>query len=1207
MTAAAVALRLALGLTLFAVLAAALVLTREALRRHRTRVALRRLEAARGALHAGAPGQAAELAAKLRGAFDALTIERAVEQLLADDSRRVLGMELFRELGLVERHAKRLREARAWAERTNAAQVLGRAGCPEAIPPLVVALRDPHEDAAVKTAAAESLAKLRDPRAVPFLVHELREVDESASRPIAEALVRFGEAAAPELLTLLADEAHASGRVWAARILGHVRSADAVEPLVALLHARNDLLRIAAAAALGEIQDRRALQPLVQATLRDPAPQVRAQAAGAVARIEAEGAVDVLVAALADPDYVTRLRALEAFEHIELKDPSALVRALRDPKNEVRRRAALALERVGYLDRVVDELASPDAQVSRDAYFKLLELGRAGLTDGVVSFVNHASFQVRALAARAAGDLGATSAARLLLGAVDDPEWPVRAAAAETIGRLRLEGGIAPLVARLGDAAEPVREAAAEAIEAFPASALAAHMGDIAEAYARGTVPIRLHMVTTAARMEGDVAAELLVRASTDPSEAVRLQAVRVMGEQRAAERFLPQLVERITDASLEVRTAAVAALGAAVSADAFEALLRSLPGAPPALRDRIAEALARGGRVHLFRRLDELSHVEDADVRVGIAWTLGRIGEPAVFPYLADLLQAPEPSVRASAAGALAKVDAPGTVDALLEACEDRDPRTRAAVVNALGKRGVGDPRVAARVRARLEDPDAFVRNRAALVLATVAGDQAEAALGDAATEQRIDPAARLVALAVSGRDAALLQALDLMRSPTALPAAVAFLAHEDAELRAAFFTRLRLPDSASAPRGLHDPGVVPHYDAVLRTSLDIESRRVAVEALSRVPSALAVEVLADALRSDPAEEIRLRTARALAPRASDDRARAALVRAVDDPSADVATVAIRALRRSGDPRAQAALFLRLGGANDVVSVAVEESLAEMHRGDVMPLLDRIMGVDRADVLVGGIRVLERIADPATLPLLEFLLQSQHEEVRAASLRALAKLGSEARIERTIDATLDDPSERVRRAAIEAIASTADAMAVRRLERVRLDPAPALRVELARWLTSTPEDPSYGVLRALVDDGVPAVRAAALATLLERAEPRGLKLFLDRWRKALVDLRDEPRAERITARLSLILAASVDEEARQAAVGGIAALQAPGFEKHVIPALRDPSPDVRVDAVRALAGHGDSLVRARIAGLLDDPIAAVREAARRSHLRMIG
>jgi HEAT repeat protein len=1207
MSVVAVAQALALGLALVAVLATCLVLAREALTRLKTRVARARLDVALKALGAASSGSIAEVAASLRRDFDRLTVERVVESLLRDDASRARGAELFRELGLLERQTALLRDARAWADRTTAAQVLGRAGAVEAVPALVLALRDPYEDATVKGAAADALAKFRDPRAVPYLVRELRDLDEGASRPIAEALVRFGDAGVPDLLGLLADEGHPRGRVWAARILGHVGAADAVEPLVALLHARDDLLRIAAAASLGEIRDRRALQPLVQATLRDPAAQVRAQAAGAVASIEAEGAVDVLIAALGDPDYVTRLRALEAFENTQLKDPAPLVRALRDPRNEVRRRAALALERVGYLDRVVEEMASADAPTSRDAYFRFLELGRAGLTDGVVSFMNHASFQVRALAAKAAGDLGAASAARLVFAAIDDPDWPVRAAAAETIGRLRLEGGVARLVAHLADEDESVRDAAAEAIDAFPAPDVAPFCAGILDAYARGTVLMRLHLVGVAARIGGDVAVELLSRASTDPSDWVRVQAVQAMGAQRPAGRFMAQLIERVTDASLDVRTAAVAALGADVSPEAFEALVRALPGASASLRDRIAEALATGAREPFFRRVEELSKAADVDVRLGIAWTLGRIGEPAGVTHLVRLLKAQEAVVRASAAGALAKVEAPAAIDALLEACEDRDPRTRAAVVNALAKHGAGDARIAARVLARLKDPDAFVRNRAALALARVSGAEAERALADPAIEARVDLAARLVALTIAGGDSALGRALDLMLAPDALQRALAFLGHEDAALRPQFFARLRLPDPSAMPSSLSDPSAVPHYDTVLRTALDVEDRRVAVEALARVESALAIEVLADALVSDPVESIRQRTAQALAARVGDDRARAALVRAVDDPSPSVACVAIHALRETGDPRARAALFPLLGSSAPAVRDAAEASLAEMHRGDVMPLLDQIMGVDRPELLAGGIRVLARIPDPSALPLLEHLLRSQHEGVRAATLAVLAKLPPDPATDAAIDGALDDPNEDVRRSAIEAIAASADERAVQRLRRVRVDPSAALRVELARSLSATPEESSYKILRELVDDGAPAVRASALATLLQRGEARGMRVFLERWRKGVVDLRGERRAEAISARLAIVLEVSADEESRKAAVAGIAAMRAPAYEKRLLPALRDPSPGVRIDTIRALASSDDPDVRSRIAELLEDPIAEVREAARRAPLRLIG
>ena len=173
----------------------------------------------------------------------------------------------------------------------------------------MLVLRDSHEDATVKAAAAEALAKFRDPRAVPFLVRELptRRERVAAHRRGVGALRRGSRTRSAGVARRRGPRLGA--RLRAARILGHVGAAAAVEPLMLLLHARNDLLRIAAAAALGELRDRRALQPLVQATLRDPAPQVRAHAAGAVARIEAEGAVDVLVAALAGIPTTSRVSA----------------------------------------------------------------------------------------------------------------------------------------------------------------------------------------------------------------------------------------------------------------------------------------------------------------------------------------------------------------------------------------------------------------------------------------------------------------------------------------------------------------------------------------------------------------------------------------------------------------------------------------------------------------------------------------------------------------------------------------------------------------------------------------------------------------------------------------------------------------------------------------------------------------------------------
>src|SRR5437016_6170292 len=70
------------------------------------------------------------------------------------------------------------------------------------------------------------------------------------------------------------------------------------------------------------------------------------------------------------------------------------------------------------------------------------------------------------------------------------------------------------------------------------------------------------------------------------------------------------------------------------------------------------------------------------------------------------------------------------------------------------------------------------------------------------------------------------------------------------------------------------------------------------AIEALARIRTERSAAILAEALTADPAEAIRLRSAELLGQLLDDDAARAALIRAIADPSSEVAIAAIRALR---------------------------------------------------------------------------------------------------------------------------------------------------------------------------------------------------------------------------------------------------------------------------------------------------------------------
>jgi len=1219
------------GLTAVSVGSAGWVLAREALLRWQTGRAVRRLEDAlakigpAAAVPEGLPeiardpadedetGMLSEPAAPVgrdvvRG-IDERTLERALETLLRgdDEIKRRWARRVFVEVGMVERFCVRVREASRWGERAHAAEVLGLSASPAAVPALVDAIRDRHEDvSSVKLAATDALARMKDPRAVPLLVKELDVVDEHASPRVADALVRFGNVALPELLTLLGGGTSPAARVWAARVLGRIGSPAATDPLVARLADRNDMLRLAAAEALGMIGERRALQAVIQATLRDPAPQVRSHAAAAASKIAGEDAVDVLVAALSDPDYGTRLRALEAFEHIEVKDTAGLERALHDVNPEVKRRAALALERVGFLSRIIDGLAAEDAATSHRAYRDLLKLGSAGLIDSIAGYLHHASFEVRAQIATACGELAMARTGPLLVSALDDGDWPVRAALAQAIGRLRVPEAAPALARLLGDGSEVVREMAAEALAEYADEALVPCFAQIAAAYGPGSVPVRWQVMGVAARSKDDDATPLLVEGSRDPSERVRARAVAALAGREGA---VAALVERLADPALEVRMAAVSALGAAATEEAFEGLVRALPGAPLDARERIAQALAKSAQGALLDRLLGLAASPELDVRLGISWALGKSGEAEAVPTLVRLLGDSEAKVRASAAGALGKMPGPATVAGLERAADDRDPKVRAAVVNALAK--VAGASSAPVVEKRLADPDAFVRNRAAIALARVAGEAARVALDRAVGKGSLDDAPSLVAWSLVPGDGSQARLLAALEDPPRFNRVRAQALREDAPVCEAFHRRLGLEPPVSAEALPLDPAaLVTRYERVLSEVHEVGERLTAVDALSRVPHDRATDVLADVLAGDPAEAARLRAAEALARRSADVATRRMLARALGDPSPEVVLVAIRAIGDARDLAQAAALHRRLGLGSAEVRAAVEEALARIHQTDVLPLLDRMMGEDRPEVLAASVRVLERMANPDAKPLLLALGRSREALVREAAVRALAALGDQDST-REIAAALEDPSELVRAAALEALARSKAEAALSTLTAVRSDPSIVMRAALARALGSFDGAAALRLLEGLADDVAAAVRAAVFASLLGRADARSLAAFTRLWPKAALDARHElrkgPDGARASDRLGVVLETSKDPKLRDAAVVGLAALAAPGWSGRVMLALRDPVPSVRATAVLALAQVEDDDVRARLQELLADPDAGVREAVKRAQLRLLG
>jgi HEAT repeat protein len=147
-------------------------------------------------------------------------------------------------------------------------------------PSLIAGLQ--HGNPKLRESAAEALGALGDADAIAPLTATLADPDWQVRLAADAALCRMGSSAVALLAAALCG-ANRTVRAGVANVLGKLRVAEAVDPLIQALDDPCRLVRANAAIALGSTGDPRAVSPLIQ-SLQDPDPGVR-NCAGAALRI----------------------------------------------------------------------------------------------------------------------------------------------------------------------------------------------------------------------------------------------------------------------------------------------------------------------------------------------------------------------------------------------------------------------------------------------------------------------------------------------------------------------------------------------------------------------------------------------------------------------------------------------------------------------------------------------------------------------------------------------------------------------------------------------------------------------------------------------------------------------------------------------------------------------------------------------------------
>jgi HEAT repeat protein len=251
-------------------------------------------------------------------------------------------------IGLVERALSDLGARSAW-RRARAADSLGRLRVRRAVPALIAALSDSHED--VRTVAARALAGTGDPRAVAPLAQALADPSRWTLSLVAENLMAMGSEVVPPLADLLDTSTEHNVRNAIVKILGEIRDPAATPALVSALLGDDSLnLRAQAAASLGRLGGPLAENALLVA-IDDPAWEVRAQAAKALGRLGNPQFAHVLARAMPDPSWWVRVNCAEALMRLGDDGIDALENLMAHPDPYVRDQALAAFAMYGVRRR----------------------------------------------------------------------------------------------------------------------------------------------------------------------------------------------------------------------------------------------------------------------------------------------------------------------------------------------------------------------------------------------------------------------------------------------------------------------------------------------------------------------------------------------------------------------------------------------------------------------------------------------------------------------------------------------------------------------------------------------------------------------------------------------------------------------------------------------------------------------------------------
>jgi HEAT repeat protein/beta-lactamase regulating signal transducer with metallopeptidase domain len=266
-----------------------------------------------------------------------------------------------------------------------------------------------------------------------------------------------------------------------------------------------------------------------------------------------------------------------------------------------------------------------------------------------------------------------------------------------------------------------------------------------------------------------------------------------------------------LTDPDHELRKKAVWALGQIEDVRAVPGLLVALRDTDPEMRSQAAWALGQIESKDAVEGLGRAVSDSSREVRSQVAWALGQIEDASAVPALTRLLRDPVAEVRKQAAWALGQVESATAVEPLGTALRDSDSEVRSQAAWALGQ--IEDPSAAGALEGALKDENSEVRKQATWAIGQLSLRRAPPGLLTAFDDSDSD--VRQMAAWAAGQ----------IEDPAAIMGLTKLLSDSDRDVQ---------KNALWALGQIDDPRAMEGVTRLLRSS-DAELRRMAAEALGR------------------------------------------------------------------------------------------------------------------------------------------------------------------------------------------------------------------------------------------------------------------------------------------------------------------------------------------------------------------------------------